>query len=123
MRDPRGELSDGGELFGNYTRLHSGAYAANGFEVLREFDANGDGIIDAADPAWQMLLLWVDSNHNGMSEAGELQRVSRSELRAISVQYHFTGRLDQNGNFFRFESNASIGREHRPIYDVFFVTR
>ena len=48
--------------------------AKNGFESLKEFDSNNDGIIDEKDKEFTNLLLWQDKN--GISETDELIKLS-----------------------------------------------
>ena len=50
--------------------------AKNGFESLKEFDSNNDGIIDEKDKEFTNLLLWQDKNSNGISETDELIKLS-----------------------------------------------
>lgn len=121
-RNHNGRIDDGGELFGNHTRLADGGEAANGFDALAEFDVNHDGIINAADPVWPSLLLWTDRNHDGKSSPDELQPVA-SSLVTLDLRYHWSGRRDRFGNMFRYESSADIGGIPRTIYDVFFRIR
>ncbi|MGB6066755.1 MAG: hypothetical protein WBG50_18275 [Desulfomonilaceae bacterium] len=49
-KNNNGRLDDGSELFGDFTILPNGTRAANGFQALAYYDANGDGKIDANDP-------------------------------------------------------------------------
>jgi hypothetical protein len=121
-RNHNGRIDDGGELFGNHTRLAGGAEAANGFDALAEFDLNRDGIINAADPVWPLLLLWTDRNHDGKSSPDELQPAA-SSLVTLDLRYHWNGRRDRFGNMFRYESSAEISGIPRTIYDVFFRIR
>jgi hypothetical protein len=67
-----GVIDNGTELFGNGTKRADGSHFANGFEALAALDSNGDGQIDARDPAFAELQLWVDRNHNGICDPGEL---------------------------------------------------
>jgi len=120
-RNGDGQINNGWELFGNTTPLRQGGRASNGFEALAEYDANGDGVIDAADPVWNNLLLWVDANHDGASEPGELRRVADSSITAIEIQHHWTGRRDQSGNRFGYEGHLHEGKRVQSFYDVFFV--
>jgi hypothetical protein len=120
-RNGNGRIDDGSELFGNAARLSDGHRAANGFVALADFDANGDGVIDARDPVWGSLLLWVDENHDGVSQPEELTRITDSDITAIHLDYQVTGRKDKNGNFFRFEGKVIIERRRATFYDVFFV--
>ena len=119
-------VDDGTELFGNATRLHNGQLAPNGFEVLREFDRNGDAVINATDSIWSALRLWRDVSHNGRSEAEELSMLTESTVTGISVRYWPARRRDRHGNEFRFESLVWLAgnrrqRVTRPVYDIFFV--
>ena len=112
-------IVDGGQLFGNYTPVN-GKTALNGFLALATFDSNGDHVIDAADPVFRELLLWVDSNHNGRSELSELTPLDRSGITAISVDYRESKRRDKFGNLFRFR--ASVEGAGGPFaYDINFV--
>jgi hypothetical protein len=123
-RNRNGEIDDGRELFGNAMRLRSGVTAANGFEALREFDDNGDSVIDSNDTVWSDLLLWRDSNHDGLSTPSELSSVNRSAIGGIQLTYHWTGRVDSHGNQFRYAAHVELNgrRERRTVYDVFFVS-
>ncbi|HXA17023.1 MAG TPA: hypothetical protein VN380_08530 [Thermoanaerobaculia bacterium] len=127
-RNHNHRVTGGGELFGNFTPLQNGHLAKNGFEALAEFDANHDGVIDERDPVWPQLMLWRDLNHNGISEPNEISPLDASDVTAIDLHYHWTGRHDSLGNAFRYESLISIkipsGRAARkqPVYDIFFVS-
>jgi len=120
-RNGNGYIDDGSELFGNATPLIGGGRAANGFAGLAQYDANGDGVIDASDSVWSDLLLWNDRNHNGISEPTELQQIAESPVTSIDLEYHRTERRDQSGNRFGYEGHLREGRRVRPFYDVFFV--
>lgn len=125
-RNHNGRIDDGSELFGNHTPLANGAAAANGFDALTQFDTNRDGIINANDRIWPSLLLWTDLNHDGISQPSEIVPLGQSPVRAISLDYHWTGRRDEAGNTFRYASHAWIrdASNHdvlRPIYDIIFV--
>jgi hypothetical protein len=121
-RDGNGRIDTGRELFGNATRLRDGTFAPNGFIALAEFDENHDGVIDAMDPSWRVLSVWIDANHNGWSEPSELQTLAASGAEAIALDHHFTGRTDGYGNSFRYQSIVTIGGRRGPLYDVWFVT-
>jgi hypothetical protein len=127
-RNHNGRVTSGAELFGNFTPLQNGHLAKNGFEALAEFDANHDGVIDDHDPIWPRLQLWRDLNHNGISEPSEISQIDASGVTAIDLHDHWTGRHDQWGNDFRYESLISIsnrsghGGRKQPVYDIFFVS-
>jgi hypothetical protein len=121
-RNGDGQINDGAELFGNWTRLASGMRAPNGFEALREFDTNGDRLVSRDDARWSDILLWVDTNHDGISQPAELQSIAESEIDALETIYHWTGRQDRHGNLFGYEGLARLGTSRRPYYDVYFKT-
>ena len=125
-RNGNGRIDDGSELFGNHTPLPGGVPAANGFDALRQYDTNNDGILDRTDPIWSSLLLWIDSDHDGKSAPSEMALLRESGVRIIGLDYHWTGRRDHSGNTFRYESQMwfANGRGHatpRPDYDIYFV--
>jgi hypothetical protein len=122
-RNGNGVVDDGSELFGNAARLRNGERATSGFELLKEFDSNNDGIIDSRDPIWQSLRLWFDRNHNGISEPSEMECVADSDIVGLRLNYRFSTRRDQFGNLFRWKSNAiRMGPRgnlrEEPFYDV-----
>jgi len=123
-----GLIHNGTQLFGNFTPQPLSA-TPNGFAALAVYDdpkngGNGDGVIDAKDAVFNSLRLWVDSNHDGISQASELFTLPELGVTAISLSYKADERTDQWGNVFRFHAQfnpgdpASVGRQ---AYDVFFV--
>jgi hypothetical protein len=121
-RNANGRIDNGAELFGDHTRLTNGAIAANGFDAIADLDWNGDGLVDAADPAWQSLVLWFDRNHDGVSGAGELVPVRETEIAAISTDYRPSHRKDEFGNEFRYRGEVVFSRVRRACFDVYLVT-
>lgn len=119
-RNANGIIDNGAELFGNWTMLRTGARAANGFEALKELDSNGDGAVTRLDARWTALRLWIDANHDGVSQAVELQALSGRAVEALQTSYHWTGRRDQEGNFFGYQGRAQIDGLPEAIYDVYF---
>ena len=74
-RNGNGQIDDGSELFGDYTKLERGGRAKDGMTALRAEDTNKDGILDARDVNWGKLLAWADDG-NGLVEDGELKSLS-----------------------------------------------
>lgn len=120
-RNGNGRIDDGTELFGDHTPLTNGALAGNGFAALRELDANRDGIVNASDPVWQQLSLWVDANHDGKSQANELRPIRESEVEGLGTEYQWSGRTDSHGNAFRWKSQIFKVKGREPYYDIFFI--
>jgi hypothetical protein len=85
-----------------------------------------DGRIDSRDPVYASLRLWLDRNHNGLSEFGELLTLSEEGVIALFTQYRESRRTDQNGNRYAFVGSALVeqnGREHRRVlFDVLLKT-
>lgn len=136
-RDRDGQITSGKELFGNHTLPG----VTNGFEALLQTakDTN-EGVATASvsidDPLFARLVLWTDSNHNGVSEPFEMRPVTEL-LAEIGLGYQIHNRKDAHGNQFVFRGWASIrtapGRNksknpkesderRRLIYDVVLTT-
>lgn len=127
-----GLIDNGAELFGNHTRLLAGGIAPNGYEALAQYDrpsagGNFDGLIDARDRIFSRLRIWIDRNHNGVSEPMELLSLPAARIVAIGLQYIETPRTDLYGNQFRYVGRAWQGtsRTLRSIRttDVFLQSR
>jgi len=131
-RNGNGVIDDGSELFGNFTPLANGRRAPNGFVALAEFDApasggDGDGKLDSSDRLWTTLRLWIDANHDGISQPGELITLAEAGVQSIDLHYIRSSYTDDNGNIFRFRAKAVVrdakGKFHNAkIYDVFLST-
>lgn len=130
--DENGVIDSGRELFGDYTADGPRREDVNGFVRMSWLDANEDGLLDAADPWWGRLLFWRDFNHDGISQASELVRVSgfarvkpngdTVKVAAFEVTYRTTEREDRYGNAFRFQSKIwwSDGT-HDKTFDMYFA--
>ncbi|WP_267872151.1 calcium-binding protein, partial [Massilia niastensis] len=97
-KNSNGTIDNGAELFGNYTRLPSGATADNGFQALASHDSNADGKIDVADKDFAALRVWKDANSNGITDAGELITLAALGIKSIGLAYENQVVTDKNGN-------------------------
>jgi hypothetical protein len=130
-RNGNGRIDDGTELFGNYTPQQASPPAQrNGYAALFEFDkpqngGNGDGIIDSHDAVWSKLRLWIDSNHDGVSQPEELFTLPELGVNSLGLTYDFDQHTDAFGNQFRYKGTVNpLGAPdhiNRTDYDVFFV--
>jgi hypothetical protein len=126
-----GKIDSGKKLFGNLTEQPKSDHP-NGYLALAEFDkpengGNGDGIIDKRDAVFSHLLLWIDENHDGISQPNELHTLPELGVYSISLHYrddrHF---FDRYGNWFHYQGilnpdpNDGESKDGRLTYDVFF---
>src|SRR5271170_6117614 len=126
-----GEVTNGKELFGNFTPQPPSSHP-NGFLALAVYDqpengGNGDGVIDEKDEIFSSLRLWIDANHDGVSQPEELHTLPELGVFSISLHYAESRREDQYGNLFRYWSRINLidpsedDSHAGPIaYDVFF---
>lgn len=86
-RNGNSKIDDIHELFGNNTVGPDGKKAANGFEALRKYDENGDGVIDSKDSIFKSLRLWADDNEDGIAQSEEQFSLDEMGVAAIDLGY------------------------------------
>jgi hypothetical protein len=127
-RNGNGKIDNGSELFGNVTPQPKPANGTrDGFLALAVYDqpangGNGDGQIDSRDAIYPKLLVWVDKNHNGVTDPGELLTLTQAGVQAISLKYALSSWTDLHGNQFRYRSQLTRSASYSPVlqwvYDV-----
>ena len=100
VRDLNGNgiIDNGAELFGDNTKLADGSFAKHGYAALAELDSNGDGIVSAADAAFQTLRVWQDLNQDGISQTNELRTLEELGIQSLDVAYKDVNKNLGNGN-------------------------
>jgi VCBS repeat-containing protein len=80
---------DSSGMIENGREVLSEAFLGLGFgssmEALRSLDTNLDGLFDANDDAYSMMLVWTDSNGNGVSDEGELHSLAELDIISFSL--------------------------------------
>jgi hypothetical protein len=135
-RNGNGAVDDGRELFGNATpyswSLESLVTSPHGFHALSLFDrleqgGNGDHWISASDAVFSQLRFWVDRDHDGLSQPGELLTFEESGVTAIWLDYRISRRRDGFGNEFRYLGSAISNENGKvrwlAVIDVFPVIK
>ena len=125
-RNANGKIDTGAELFGDFTPLPNGTLAPNGFAALAALDANGDGILDATDPAFAELKLWRDISQDGVSQGGELVSLADAGIVSLNLAHSLKNQRLANGNtlaregtFTRADGSTSAMGEFKLAIDTF----
>mgnify|MGYP003633408894 CR=1 FL=1 len=108
-----GVINDQSELFGSQ--------ASDGFAALGAYDSNADGVIDASDTEFANLLVWVDVNSDGVSDAGELHTLTALNITSISLNTTLVD-YDIAGNNISHESSFVINGQTNLIVDAWLQT-
>lgn len=81
-RNENGLVDDGSEL----SFMLDSPNARSAMQGLSAFDSNNDGLISVLDERFGELKIWVDANHNGISETGELASLADHGIVSISLR-------------------------------------
>jgi hypothetical protein len=127
-----GLIHGGKELFGGSTPQPEST-EPNGFRALAFYDlpengGNGDGVIDAHDAIFSALRLWIDANHDGITQPEELHTLPSMGVYSVSLDYWLSQKRDQYGNRFRYRGMVNVNDPNsgsdvaRTIYDVGLIS-
>jgi hypothetical protein len=127
-----GKIDSGRELFSNAMASTLPGPQRLGFKALAVYDTvsyggNGDGVIDSKDAIYNRLLLWVDKNHNGITDPGELLTLRQAGVQSISLAYMQVPYTDLYGNQFNYRTqvtwaNPGENAKQHWAYDVTLVS-
>jgi hypothetical protein len=125
-RNGNGVIDNGSELFGNFTPQPPSA-EPHGYLALAVYDqessgGDGDGWITANDAVYPALRLWLDTNHDGVSQSHELIPLATLGIRAIGLDYVEAERRDRHGNRLRYSSLVRLEQGTTQSVDVFLLT-
>ncbi|WP_300086319.1 hypothetical protein [uncultured Nitrosomonas sp.] len=125
-RNANGSIDTGAELFGDFTALPNGTLAPNGFAALAALDSNGDGIIDASDPAFAELKLWRDASQDGQTGTGELISLADAGIVSLNLANTLKNQglvngnvLSREGSFTRADGTTAAMGEFRLATSTF----
>ena len=91
------------------------------YAVLRGFDQNGDLEITASDQVWASLLIWQDSNSNGITDAGELKTLSSLGITSIGLS-NLNLDINRTGNYVHSQSEFNANGRGGVTEAVYFET-
>jgi len=83
---------------------------------------------DKSDAVFSHLLLWIDENHDGVSQPNELHPLPELGVFSLGLRYRDDRHLlDEYGNWFHYQAPVNpdprdgTSKDGRVTYDVFFV--
>jgi hypothetical protein len=128
-RNRDGAIESGAELFGDATAQPVSS-EPNGFEALAMFDdpkygGDGNGRISNGDNVFAALQLWSDVNHDGVSQANELQPLA-GVVSWIGLDYKTKeNKTDQYGNQLRWRAPVGFTGKtvNKGATDVIFTVQ
>lgn len=103
--DGSGQVANVSQMFSEYYGGKPGVGGAagekrfkDGFAALGSEDGNQDGVIDANDPVWNRLRVWVDASHDAKVDGGELKTLAELGITQISVRPASSAPQTRDGN-------------------------
>lgn len=126
--DGSGQIKDVSQMFSEYYKGKAGVNGAagearfkDGFAALASEDGNGDGIIDARDPIWNQLRVWVDASHDARVDGGELKTLTELGITQINVRAAGTPGESRDGSRVLARGSFVIGGNTREALAVDFL--
>lgn len=103
-KNGNGLADNGSEMLTNYNPLIlENRVAPNGFVDLAQYDnpqlgGNNDGYITIDDQVWQEMLLWLDSNADGIATPEEMLSPASVGITRLDIIPKENNRVDPAGN-------------------------
>jgi len=126
--DGSGQVSSISQLFSEYYGGKAGSEGnsgetpfKDGFAALASLDANADGVISAEDAIWAQLKVWVDGNHDGRADAGELKALQEHGITQIKAGQIAPVGETRQGNQVMSRSTFTVNGEDREVLAVKFL--
>lgn len=117
-----GIIDNGSELFGDKFIMPNGNVSRTGFEALTSLDENNDGIINADDTVFENLCIWIDADHDGETDEGELVSLAEYGIESIDLNFALDGTVNiETGTMIAESSFVSFGENNsRKISEFWF---
>ena len=100
-----GIIDNGSELFGDKFVMPDGRISQTGFEALSSLNENDDDLIDENDSVYSKLLVWIDSNHDGITNEGELKTLHDLNIQSIDLNCVYDGTINAETGTMEAESS------------------
>ena len=95
---------------------------ANGLAALKSLDSNSDGQFTSLDAAWSNVKVWVDANHDGKTDTGELRTFASLGVTSIALTSTTQSGLVRDGNEVLATSTFVMGGIAREAVAAGFLT-
>ena len=93
-------IDSGRKFFGVDIIKSNGQLATDGFDALKDLDANQGGKIAAVDSVFANLRIWRDLNQDGISHANDLTTLAANSITGIGVNASAVRTDLGNGNLY-----------------------
>ena len=118
-------ISNGSELFGTATVMPNGQTAGNGFAALSAFDVNASGTIDASDPIFNQLQVWVDTG-SGADKAstpvGTLLSLGQLNIQSLNLNATKANEDSQGNTIGLISSYTTTDGQTHELADVWLAS-
>lgn len=105
-KNKNGKVDGMSEMFSEMTSTT----ASTGFAALAELDQQPNGRIDKNDKQFSELRLWTDINVNGITDNGELHKLSKFGIKSIDLRTIEDRNHYDNGNMVLGTASYTAGR-------------